>query len=126
MKNIRKEPKLHNKEIGKYGEEIVSRYLENLGYIIICRNFITSTAEIDIISIDKDEYVFIEVKTIISKKYGDGIEAINENKKRHILNATRYFIYKNHLENKNIRFDVIEVYINQKHKVINHVKRVFF
>ena len=51
---------------------------------------------------------------------------INENKKRHILNATRYFIYKNHLENKNIRFDVIEVYINQKHKVINHVKRVFF
>lgn len=126
MRKIKKEPKLHNKEIGKYGEEVATEYLENLGYSIICRNFITSTAEIDIIAKNRNEYVFIEVKTRVSKKYGNGIEAINKNKKRHILNATRYFIYKNHLENKNIRFDVIEVYINPKHNFINHVKGVFF
>lgn len=117
---------LHNKAIGKYGEDLASKYLEDLGYIIICRNFITSNAEIDIIAIDKDEYVFIEVKTRVSKKYGNGIEAINENKKRHIINAAKFFVYKKGLENKNIRFDVIEVYINSKSKLINHVKGVFF
>ena len=77
IRKIKKTPKLHNKEVGKCGEEIATQYLENLGYSIICRNFITNTAEIDIIAIDKDEYVFIEVKTRGSKRYGDGIEAIN-------------------------------------------------
>lgn len=125
MKNIRKEPKLHNKEIGKYGEEIVSRYLENLGYIIICRNFITSTAEIDIISIDKDEYVFIEVKTRVSKKYGTPASAVNFNKQKHIINTAKYYIYKNFLQNKNIRFDVIEVYMNRNNILINHIENAF-
>lgn len=126
IRKIKRELKLHNKEIGKYGEELAVKYLENLGYNIICRNFITSTAELDIIANNIDEYIFIEVKTRVSKRYGDGIEAINENKKRHIINAAKYFIYRNNLENKNIRFDVIEVYINSKYEFVNHVKGVFF
>lgn len=126
MGYIKDKLRFHNKEIGKYGEDIASSYLEKLGYSIICRNFVTSTAEIDIIAIDKNEYIFVEVKTRISKRYGEGIDAITESKKKHIINAAKYFIYKNKLENENIRFDIIEVYINEKSKIINHVKGVFF
>ena len=32
----------------------------------------------------------------------------------------------NSLENKNIRFDIFEVYIHGKENVINHIKNVFF
>lgn len=116
----------HNKEIGKYGEDIVCRYLEKNGYNILCRNFKTDNSEIDIISEYKGEIIFIEVKTRTSKQYGFPIESVNKLKKKHIISATKYYIYKNSLENKNIRFDIFEVYIHGKENVINHVKNVFF
>ena len=70
--------------------------------------------------------MFIEVKTRITKKYGKPIEAVNLNKVKHIKDAAKYYIYKNHLECKNIRFDVIEVYITDKEENINHIKNLFF
>ena len=86
--------------------------MKNLGYWILVRNFKTNNGEIDIIAKDKDEYVFIEVKTRVSKKYGRPLDAINESKKKHILQTSKYYIYVNNLENKFIRYDVIEVYMN--------------
>lgn len=108
------------------GEEKATNFLKNLGYWILVRNFKTNSGEIDIIAKDKDEYVFIEVKTRVSKKYGKPVEAINENKKKHIIQTSKYYIYVNQLENKIIRYDVIEVYINEKDYLINHIKNVFF
>lgn len=118
--------KFHNKEIGRFGESLACKYLEKIGYNIICRNFYTSNSEVDIISRNKDEFVFIEVKTRISKKYGYPIDSVDNLKKKHIMSAARYFIYKNSLENQNIRFDIIEVYINDNGNLINHIKNVFF
>lgn len=100
--------------------------MKNLGYWILVRNFKTNNGEIDIIAKDKDEYVFIEVKTRVSKKYGRPLDAINESKKKHILQTSKYYIYVNNLENKFIRYDVIEVYMNEKNYLINHIKNVFF
>lgn len=125
-KQINRKTNFHNKKLGIYGERIVCEYLERQGYNIIDRNFFTRNAEIDIIAIDKDEYVFIEVKTRITKKYGNPIDAVNQSKIKHIISAAKYYIYKNHLENNNIRFDVIEVYITEKEKNINHIKSLFF
>ena len=52
----------------------------------------------------------------MSKKFGNPVESVNKYKQKHIVNATKYYVYKNSLENKNIRFDIIEVYINKKNK----------
>lgn len=127
MKNINEieNYNFHNKKIGELGENEACKYLELNNYNIICKNFISKNGEIDIVAKNKDEYVFIEVKTRISKKFGSPAEAVNENKIKHILSASKYFIYKNSLENKNICFDIIEVYINKNNKLINHIKNVF-
>lgn len=82
--------------------------------------------EIDIIAIKDEEYVFIEVKTRTSKKYGMPIEAVNRNKMKHILNASRYYILKNNLSNSFIRYDIIEVFIGKNKYYINHIKNIFF
>lgn len=86
----------------------------------------TNAGEIDIIAKKDNEYVFIEVKTRTSIKYGKPVDAINECKKKHIVKASKIFIYINNLQNECIRFDVIEVYINEKSFLINHIKNVFF
>ena len=89
----------------------------------MCNNFNCIQGEIDIIAKDNNEIVFIEVKTRTSKKYGEAKEAVNKNKQKHILNAAKYYLYKNCLENAFVRIDVIEVYLEGNAKVIHHLKQ---
>lgn len=100
--------------------------MEKIGYSILTRNFSSRSGEIDIVAKDKMEYVFIEVKTRISKNYGTPIEAVNKSKEKHIIMTSKYYIYKYSLDKQFIRFDIIEVYINKKNNFINHIKNVFF
>lgn len=118
---------MYNKKVGNFGEMLVITYLENLNYEILDRNYFTKYGEIDIIAKDKEEYVFIEVKTRTSSKYGRPVEAINSNKEKHIQKASKVYIYLNRLENKFIRYDIIEVYFGNENKYyINHLRNNFF
>ena len=111
-------------ELGKVGEEISKEYLSKIGYEIIERNFSCKQGEIDIIAQDKDEIVFIEVKTRSSFIYGKPVDAVNANKQKHIVMAAKYYVFKNKLENRYIRFDIIEVYKKNNKFKINHFKQV--
>ena len=110
-------------ETGKVGENIAVSYLENKGYQIIQRNFECKQGEIDIIAKEKDEFVFIEVKTRTNVKYGKPKEAVDKTKKKHIYRSVEYYTYLNHIENMSIRIDVIEVYKKQEQYFIHHIKQ---
>lgn len=56
-------------ELGLQGENIATRYLIQNNYVIVERNFNCYFGEIDIIAKDKNEFVFIEVKTRTTNKY---------------------------------------------------------
>ena len=114
----------HNRNIGKIGENIACDYLIKNGYKIICRNYRNRFGEIDIIASFKNEVVFVEVKTRNSLRYGFPVEAVNTQKEKHIINACRLYVLKNHI--KNIRFDIIEVYLSSNEYKINQIKNVFF
>ena len=86
--------------IGIIGEEIASNYLKSINYEILDRNFNCKQGEIDIIAKDKEEYVFVEVKTRTNKEYGEPVDAVNEIKKKHLQKAIEYYIYINKLENE--------------------------
>ena len=111
-------------EIGKIGEDLASKHLEDAGYTIIERNFMARQGEIDIIAKDKKELVFIEVKTRTNDMYGKPIEAVNMQKQKHLLNTIKYYLYSKHLENEFVRIDVIEVYFNNDTYKINHIKQI--
>lgn len=113
-------------ELGQKGEFEVCKYLDELGYFIVAKNFKCTYGEIDIVATDKNEIVFIEVKTRGSKKYGEAREAVDKFKKKHIKKAATFFIYKNKLENRFIRFDVVEVYAHKEKYVINHIKNTLW
>lgn len=113
----------YKQETGKSGEEIASEYLEQNGYIILERNFRCKQGEIDIIALDKEEIVFIEVKTRKNKHYGLASEAVNKQKKKHLMNSIKYYTYIRNLQDDFIRIDVIEIYIQNKKIKINHIKQ---
>ena len=115
---------MNKDNIGFKGEEYACNYLENKEYQIIARNFMCNQGEIDIVAKDKNELVFIEVKTRTNLKYGNPVDAVDKNKTKHIWNATKFYLYKNNLEKEYVRFDVIEVYIIAKGYRINHIKNV--
>ena len=93
---------------GKTGEESAALFLEENGIKILERNFRSRTGEVDIIALDGETLVFVEVKAW--SVYGiDSLEqAINNKKKRKIIETSKYFLSL-HREYRYmaIRFDVI-------------------
>lgn len=110
-------------ELGRIGENIIADYITKLGYKVVERNFACNQGEIDIIAKDKEELVFIEVKTRTDISYGEASEAVTNTKKRHLINSIKYYIYKQKLENQPIRMDVAEVYINKGKVKVNYIKQ---
>lgn len=111
-------------EIGKEGEDIAVRYLEKRNYLIIERNFRCKQGEIDIIALDKEELVFVEVKTRTNFNFGKPGEAVNNIKKKHMTKAIEYYLYKNYIKDMYIRIDVIEVYMYGNKCRVNHIKQI--
>lgn len=80
-----------NLVIGKIGENIAKEYLEEKGYKIIEQNYKTKYAEIDLVAKQKNELVFVEVRTKIGDIFGTPEETINKRKLRKLWgNATAY------------------------------------
>ena len=119
---LRKIYKNDLKKVGNRGEKIAVNFLKRKGYKIIEQNFLCHQGEIDIIAKKEKEYIFCEVKTRRNMNYGEPRDSVNYVKKKHICDATRYYLYKNDLYDKYIRFDVIEVYIHDDKTYINHIK----
>ena len=113
-------------ELGRIGENIIADYITKLGYKVVERNFECNQGELDIIAKDKEELVFIEVKTRTDISYGEASEAVTNTKKRHLINSIKYYIYKQKLENQPIRIDVAEVYINKGKVKVNYIKQAIY
>ena len=72
---------MSTRNLGLLGEQIASKYLENLGYKIIERNFVSKLGEIDIVALDPSTssgqvLVFVEVKARWSEDFGLPEESI--------------------------------------------------
>lgn len=116
------------KIIGDFGEKIAARYLKKRGYKILKRNYKTAHGEIDIICENQDFLVFVEVKSRKDvaenfEDYGLPRTAVTRKKQEHIVYSARQFLERFEAE-KEIRFDVIEVYLGRTPRVC-HIESAF-
>lgn len=95
--------------IGRYGEDIALRYLEERGCRILERNFRMIRGEIDIIARDQDTLCFVEVKTRQSEAYGTGEEAVSKFKQRQLSRLALLYLQKKNWLQSPARFDVIVI-----------------
>ena len=121
------------RKIGNLGEQAAIKYLRKNGYRIIRKNYTAVGAEIDIIAQKDGVTSFVEVKTRNIKNLGTyeprPASAVTPEKQRKIIRTASYFLSR-YTEKTRIRFDVIEVYLEDfvlgvKIKEIKHLIDAF-
>lgn len=114
----------HN-ELGQWGEQKASEYLEQKGYRIIERDWHIGHRDIDIVAIDGCTMVFVEVRTRSDNYLISPEESVNRKKIQSVTLAANAYI-KIHRVNLNVRFDVVAITVTTKDIYkINHVENAF-
>ena len=104
-------------KVGKAGERIARDFLRSM--LVIASNFRTRFGELDIVARDGDTFVFVEVKTRTSIRFGTPIEAVTPQKIHKLKMMIAIYVANNHLENFPQRLDVIGVTIDNEYKALD-------
>ena len=105
----------NKRAVGAIGEEIAEEYLKKNNYEILEKNFrYRRLGEIDIISRENNVICFVEVKSRSSIEYGYPREAVNRKKQDNIRKLAQIYLAQRNIYNADIRFDVVEVYIEKE------------
>ena len=97
----------HN-ELGKWGEDLAARYLQQRGYVVVERDWRLGHRDIDIVALDGDTAVFVEVKTRRNRMFGEPEDAIDYRKRQSLLAAINQYVRMRRI-NCEIRFDIVTV-----------------
>ncbi|WP_025142096.1 YraN family protein [Pedobacter jeongneungensis] len=116
---------LHN-DLGKEGESIAKKYLEDQGYEVLDENWTHGKAEVDLIVYKSGIMVFVEVKSRSSVAFGEPEDFVHKAKEVQMeLAANAYIDIMNH--QNDIRFDIIAItFTTNKNYNLNHIEDAFW
>jgi putative endonuclease len=112
-------------QTGKEGEKIAADFLKKKGYRIIETNFRCAIGEIDIIAREKDELVFVEVKTRTSGDLGFPEQAVGIKKQKKMSQLALWYLQKKNTKDTAMRFDVLAIMILPAGNEIKLIKNAF-
>ena len=98
-----------SKQLGQLGEDIATRYLAQKGYRVLARNWRTTGVEVDIITRDGDEVVFVEVKTRQTDVAGYPEDSVTSVKRHHLERVAQAWLVENAHGDTAWRVDVIAI-----------------
>lgn len=113
--------------VGKLGEDIAVKYLENHGYRILERNYRKPWGEIDVIVKQSQELVFVEVKAQNEGLEWRPEENITLHKKRQLSRIITTYLKEHKIpENQDWRIDVLAIKLDfqTKNAQIEHIQNV--
>lgn len=117
---------LNTRKFGSVAEDLACNYLQANGLLLVERNFYCRLGEIDLIMRDRDDIVFVEVR---SRKHHladsdlNPIDSIDLYKQKKIVNSATFFLQKKRwLDKVNCRFDVIGIHNSQ----LEWIKNAFY
>jgi putative endonuclease len=111
--------------LGADGERAAEKFLRRQRYAILARNYRCRSGEIDLIALDGSTVVFIEVKTRTQLGFGSPLEAVDRRKQHQIQRAALQYLSENRLHDRNARFDVVGVWLDNGRVQCELVKNAF-
>jgi len=95
--------------LGRSGEDIACRYLQEKKYEIVERGFRIFRGEIDIVARDGPILVFVEVKARADESHGRPEESVTPGKQRQIRRIAQGYLLEHPAPGVDCRFDVIAI-----------------
>ena len=104
-----------DKASGRRGEDLAHRFLRKQGYIIVARNYQLSSgdAEADLIAREGEDLVIVEVKTRATDEFGPPEQAVNPEKRRHLMRVAREYARKTDTPWEQVRFDIVSIVLRE-------------
>ncbi len=104
----------HN-ELGKWGEELAAKYLEQKGYVIRDRDWRQGKLDLDIVAVadDGETVVFVEVKARKTNAFGQPEQAVDAKKIKRLARAADSYV-KSLGVSAPLRFDIVSIIGDQK------------
>lgn len=104
-----------NQQIGQDREEAATQYLLNIGHRVLARRFKTPFAEVDIVSVGSDQYVYIiEVKG----PFREGLPIVSREQLRRLQRAA---LYLSHHHRAKVRLQFLLVTLAKDHPKVEVV-----
>jgi len=125
----------NNNILGKLGEDLACRFLEERGFKVLERNYWKKWGEIDIVAqgkslFGKKEPVvhFVEVKAVAREINEDGViretkhgfqpeDAIHPWKIKRLKRAIQSYLLEKNLQDSSWQFDIVAVFVDQDKKI---------
>lgn len=111
--------------LGKTGEAAAVKYLENLGYTILEKNWRFKKLEVDIIARMGNIMAFAEVKTRSTDAFGEPEVFVTKQKQRFLIQAANEYIRLTDF-NGDARFDILAVLQDKQNLVVKHIPNAFY
>lgn len=97
-------------ELGRRGEDLAVRYLQDHGVVVLSRNWRCRAGELDVVGVHGERLVVCEVKTRSGTRFGQPAEAVDGRKIARIRKVTHAWLAAHHVGGwTDVRFDVCAV-----------------
>ncbi|HUW95085.1 MAG TPA: ribonuclease HII [Anaerolineae bacterium] len=100
--------------VGRLGEELASRHLEERGYVVCETNYRCAVGEMDIVALDGECLAFVEVRTRRSKKFGLPVESITKAKQQKLIEVAETYLQEHGSSTADWRIDVVSVQMSPR------------
>jgi putative endonuclease len=111
-----------NQKTGQIGEEIAQRFLEELNFRSLEKNWYSRYGELDLIMQDGEELVFVEVKMRSSNKIGYPEEMIDRGKIKRLKKTAQQYIDVHDKQEMFWRFDIIAISGDTRNYEVHHLR----
>lgn len=118
---------MNRKSVGRSGEETAERFLKNLSYKLLDRNFNTRWGELDMVARDRDVIVFVEVKARTETDFARPEESVTSKKQVRLRKAAQLWLAEHYKRDVPVcRFDVVSVTFDRDgNETVEHFKNAF-
>lgn len=118
----------HKQNLGREGEAKARSFLEGKGWDILDQNWrpagAKSVYEIDLVAKDRENLVFVEVKTRTDGKKIPVYTALSHKKKESLLKAAQIYLSQKECWDASCRFDLICIWLENNQIKIEHYDNV--
>jgi len=107
-------------KIGEVGEQMACDFLQTRGHQILDRNWRSGHLELDIVSEGPDGLHFVEVKARTAPVTTSITDQVTSVKQKRISAAALQYLNKNHLDGKEVYFDIVSVLFDGRETVVRY------